>query len=56
MENLVRISTYAKYKGISPETVRLWIVNNRIDKIRFRQIDGVYFVLLSKEEYKLIKG
>ena len=56
MENLVKISTYAKYKGISPETVRLWIVNNRTDKISFRQIDGVYFVVLSNEEYKLIKG
>lgn len=50
--NLLKMSSFARYKGVSVETVRLWIKSK---KIKSKCIDGVYFVSLSDEEYEIAK-
>lgn len=50
--NLLKMSSFARYKGVSVETVRLWIKSK---KIKSKCIDGVNFVSLSDEEYEIAK-
>lgn len=45
--NLLRISTYAKYKGVDKETVRFWIKKK---KVKTETIDKTIFVVCPEEE------
>lgn len=48
-DNLVRVDTYARMRGVTPECVRQWAIS---DKVKTVKIDGIRFVKLTKEEVK----
>ena len=47
MENLVKVSTYARIHGISVQTVYNKVESGLLDTIK---IDGVLFIKLNKNE------
>lgn len=49
LKNLVRISTYAKLKGISTETARLWVLNKKVKSVI---IDDTIFIVKEEEKNK----
>lgn len=46
-KSLVRVSTYAKQKGVSPTAVRKWAAQG---KVKIVEIDGVQFVKTEEKE------
>lgn len=46
-EKLIKVSTYARMKGVSVLTVYQWI---KIGKIQCTEIDGVKFIKVSENE------
>ena len=52
-DKLVKISTYAREKGVSAACVYLWIQNKDINSV---VIDGVIFVIMDEAAKKKGKG
>lgn len=48
VKKLLRFASYAKYKDVTPETVRQWKLRQTINVII---IDDVQFVYLTDDEY-----
>lgn len=48
-QNLVTVRTYAGMYGVTPECVRKWV---RQKKVQNKVIDGVNFIVLTDEEVK----
>ncbi|MGL5790076.1 MAG: hypothetical protein ACRCXV_09365 [Bacteroidales bacterium] len=53
LERLMQRSSYAKFKDVSVETVRVWI---RTGKIKPVLIDGKDFIELNDEEFEKLKN